>query len=226
MAKVKLAAIIGDLRGKIGGSVFVKSAGGLILRNNTTPINKNTVSQSDRKNITANLQWEWQRLTQAQRDCWVTWTQLNPIKQVRDVDLVINAQQTFIKLNFYRRLAGISIIEDPNFDTTLIEPIEATVFLSAGNLLLSLARPLNDDLELFILFLTFRVTPTVNNPRTGFRYIKFEQSPGGNFYNITQNYKDIFGIELVPGEQIFMKFTTADRLSGKLLTFQRFKVFL
>ena len=224
MAKVKLGAIVADLRGKIGGSIFVKSAGGLILRNNTTPINKDSVPQSDRKNITANLQWEWQRLTQAQRDCWVTWTKLNPITQIRDVDLLINAQQTFIKLNFYRRLAGISIIKDPNFDTTIIEPIEATVLLSAGNLLLSLSRSLNDDLELFILFLTFRVTPTRNNPGTGFRYIKFEQSPGKQIYPLARAYENVFGIALVPGEQIFMKFTTADRLNGKLLTFQRFKI--
>jgi len=226
MAKVKLTAFIGDIRGKIGGSVFVKSAGGLVLRNNTSPVNKNTVSQSDRKNIEAGLQWDWQRLTQRQRDCWVEWTKLNPIPQIRDVDLVINAQQTFLKLNFYRRMAGISIIKDPNFDTTLIEPIGATVALAPFNIRLVLDRPLNDDLELFILFLTFRVTPTVNNPRTGFRYIKFDQSPGASNYPIANSYFDVFGHNPVAGEQLFMKYTTADKLSGKLLSFQSFKIFL
>ena len=226
MAKVQTGALLSDIRGQVGGSAFVKSAGGLILRNTPTPVNKNTVSQSSRKNITANLQWEWQRLTQSQRDCWVEWTKLNPITQIRDSDLFINAQQTFIKLNFYRVLYGFAVIKDPVFDTNIIEPIDASLFLSAGNLLLSLVRPLNDSTELFILFLTFRTAPTINNPGTIFKAIVFEQSPGGNFYNITTEYKAIFGIELVVTEQLFMKFTTADKISGKLLTFQQKKIIL
>ncbi len=226
MAKVKAGSIVTDIRGKIGGSVFVKSAAGLILRNNTIPVNPNTPSQSNRKNITANLQWEWQRLTQAQRDCWVDWTKLNPITQIRDRDLFINAQQTFIKLNFYRSLYGVQILEDPIFDTTIIEPIGATVILSANDLTLSLDRTLNDSTELFILFLTFRVTPTINNPGTIFKVIVFNQSPGVDSYDITAEYKAIFGIELVVAEQLFMKFTTADKISGKLLSFQQKKITL
>lgn len=226
MAKVKLGGVIGDLRGKVGGSAFVKSAGGLILRNVPTPVNPDSLLQSSRKNITAGLQWEWQRLTQAQRDCWVQWTKLNPIAQIRDTDLVINAQQTFIKLNFYRVLYDLAVIKDPVFNTNIIEPLDATLFLSAGNLILSPARTLNDSTELFILLLTFRVAPTINNPGTTFKAIVFEQSPGGNFYNITAEYKAIFGIELVATEQLFMRFTTADKISGKLLTFQQKKVTL
>ena len=226
MAKVLTGALLSDIRGKVGGSAFVKTAGGLILRNTPTPVNKNTVLQSSRKNITANLQWEWQRLTQAQRNCWVEWTKLNPINQIRDKDLFINAQQTFIKLNFYRLLYGFAVIKDPVFDTNIIEPIGATILLSAGDLTLSLDRTLNDSTELFILFLTFRVTPTINNPGTIFKAIVFEQSPGTDAYNITTEYKAIFGVQLVASEQLFMKFTTADKISGKLLTFQQKKIIL
>ena len=125
-----------------------------------------------------------------------------------------------------RVLYGFAVIKDPVFDTNIIEPIDASLFLSAGNLLLSLVRPLNDSTELFILFLTFRTAPTINNPGTIFKAIVFEQSPGGNFYNITAEYKAIFGIELVVTEQLFMKFTTADKISGKLLTFQQKKIIL
>jgi len=226
MAKVKLSGLIGDLRGKVGGSAFVKSAGGLILRNMPTPVNKNTVLQSSRKNITANLQWEWQRLTQSQRNCWVDWTKLNPIQQVRDRDLLINAQQTFLKLNFYRTLYNVEIIRDPIFNTNIIRPLDGNVSLIANNLILGLDRSLNDSTEIFILFLTFRVTPTINNPGTKFKVIFFEQSPGVETYDITTEYKAIFGIELVATEQLFMKFTTADKISGKLLAFQEKKVIL
>lgn len=226
MAKVLTSGLLSDIRGQVGGSAFVKSAGGLILRNTPTPVNKNTVLQSSRKNITANLQWEWQRLTQSQRDCWVEWTKLNPITQIRDPDLFINAQQTFIKLNFYRLLYNLAIIKDPVFDTNIIEPIGASLFIASGKLFLSLTRPLNDSTELFILFLTFRVTPTINNPGTIFKIIVFNQSPGVNFFDITAEYKAIFGIELVVTEQVFMKFTTADKISGKLLSFQQKKEIL
>lgn len=226
MAKVKLGAIVGDIRGKVGGSAFVKSRGGLILRNVPSPVNKNTVSQSRSKNITASLQWEWQQLTPAQRSNWELWTKLNPIAQVRDPGLRINAQQTFIKLNFYRTLYNVAIITDPIFDTVDTIPLVGDVNLVAGDLFLDLDRPLNDTTELFILFLTFRVSPTINNPGTGFRSLIFNQVPGMDQYMITSEYQALFGIRLVSFDEVFMKFTTADKISGKLLPFQQIKVTL
>lgn len=226
MAKVKPGALIGDIRGKVGGSVFVKSIGGLIVRNLSMPVNPNSEFQSARRNTTANLQWEWQRLTQEQRDCWVEWTKLNPITQIRDSDLFINAQQTFIKLNFYRLLYNLQIIADAVFNTSIIVALNAALSVSGSSLILTLDRSLNDSTELLILFLTFRVTPTINNPGTTFKAIVFEQSPGVTSYDITAEYKAIFGIELVATEQVFMRFTTADKISGKLLSFQQKKVTL
>jgi len=226
MAKVKLSGLLGDIRGKVGGSVFVKSAGGLILRNRSTPVNRATVAQSISRNILFTLQGNWQRLTQSQRDCWALWTKLNPIAQTRDQDLVINAQQTFIKLNSYRLQFALTDIKDPIFATALIPPISTTLGLSAGKLIVTINRTINETAEFIILFLSFPVTITRNTAGTIFKAIIFNQSPGAASYDITDEYESVFGIVPVAGQNIFIKSTNADKISGKVLPFDQKRVTL
>lgn len=68
MAKVKLGAIVVDMRGKLGGHVFAQNKGGNYVRTKTTPSNPQTVAQSSVRNMFANISQGWSQLTQAGRD--------------------------------------------------------------------------------------------------------------------------------------------------------------
>ena len=225
MALIKLTGLIGDLRGKVGGSVFAQTASGLILKNRVTPVNKNTEKQSLLRGFAFLLQQEWLELSTQQRQCWKTWTSLNPIKQRNNTGLLINAQQTFIKLNMYQLLYGFDVIRDPVFNKTIISPITASLSLIGPDLTLTTSRSMNDSTEFIVLFLTVRVPLTRNNPGTLFKAIIFTTT-GTDTFDVSDPYKDIFGRVPVSGEKLFMKLTTADKFTGRVLPFQRKSVIL
>lgn len=70
MGKIKMGAIVVDIRGKIGGSVFSKNRSGNYIRNKVTPVNAQTQAQMQQRSQLAYLSTEWRNLTQAQRDAW------------------------------------------------------------------------------------------------------------------------------------------------------------
>ena len=70
MAKVKLSAIVSDMRNKLNGSVFARNRGGLYLRTKVTPVNPQTVAQQAARNNLTSFSQGWRSLTEAQRDSW------------------------------------------------------------------------------------------------------------------------------------------------------------
>lgn len=70
MAKIKLSAIVSEMRGKLNGSVFSKNRGGAYLRTKVTPVNPQSLAQGlVRATLTA-LSQGWRGLTEAQRLAW------------------------------------------------------------------------------------------------------------------------------------------------------------
>lgn len=67
MAKIKLSAIMSDIRGKLNGSVFSKNRGGAYMRNKVTPSNPQTTSQMSVRGIFAGIASGWSTLTEEQR---------------------------------------------------------------------------------------------------------------------------------------------------------------
>ena len=68
MAKIKLGAIVTDIRGKLGGHVFSKNRGGAYMRTKVTPVNPASVRQTFVRTIFAVISSLWSSLTDAQRE--------------------------------------------------------------------------------------------------------------------------------------------------------------
>ena len=219
MALIKLSGFLGDLRGKIAGSVFALTGSGLVMKRKPNPVNKNTEKQSLRRSFASLLQQEWFLLTAQQRQCWNTWSALNPIKQQNFTGLFINAQQTFIKLNYYRLLYNLAIIKSPVFNKALNTPVSGSLSLVSGNLILTMDRSINDSTEFIILLLTKSLPLTINNPGNLYRAIVFTTT-GTDTFDVSSPYFDIFGRLPVSGEKVFMKITTADKITGLVFPFQ------
>lgn len=68
--KLKLSALVSEVRGKLNGSVASRNRAGAYLRNKVTPVNPNTSFQATvRARLAARAQ-AWKGLTEAQRDAW------------------------------------------------------------------------------------------------------------------------------------------------------------
>lgn len=70
MAKIKLSAIVSEMRGKLNGSVFSKNRGGAYLRTKVTPVNPQTISQGNVRARLTTFSQAWRALTAAQITAW------------------------------------------------------------------------------------------------------------------------------------------------------------
>ncbi len=70
MAKIKLSALVSEMRGKLNGSVFSKNRGGAYLRTKVTPVNPQTLAQGLVRASLTNLSQAWRGLTEGQRNSW------------------------------------------------------------------------------------------------------------------------------------------------------------
>ena len=70
MAKIKLTAMVAEIRGKLNGTVFSRNSSGAYVRNKVTPVNPNTPDQSNVRADFTTVAQDWRDLTEAERDSW------------------------------------------------------------------------------------------------------------------------------------------------------------
>ena len=219
MALIKTSSLISDIRGKVQASVFQGSLAGLTLKAKPGRINKNTLRQNKTRNFTFKLQQDWRRLSEAERSLWNQFTNFNPILQRRSNDLFINAQQNFIKFNSYRLEYDLDILIIPQFSKCEITPIDLTISSDGTTILATASRQLSEALEFIILFLTIPFIPTINNPGSRLKLIKFTTT-NNTIFDVTTPYREIFGSIPQPGQKMFFKFSNADKNSGIIFPFK------
>ncbi len=66
MAKIKMTAIVADIRNKLNGTVFAKNRGGAYMRTKVTPVNRQTSDQSTVRNRLGSFAQGFRGLTQDQ----------------------------------------------------------------------------------------------------------------------------------------------------------------
>jgi len=225
MARIKPSALVSDVRGKVGGSVFQRFQSGLVVRTKCAPVNKRSALQVVSRNIASLTTSAWLQLSPADREQWVNYVQYNPIAQKNNREVFVSGQQAFLKFNNYRLHYNLPILTVPEFNKCDLDPVVLTLSRTGPNLILSSDRALVDNDEFIVLFLTVRMSPAINNPGNRYKLIKFLTIDGMSF-TITSEYIDVFGILPEVGNTVFMKYTNVNKLSGLPFPFKRVKVLL
>lgn len=70
MAKIKLSALVSDIKGKMEGTVFARNSGGLYMRNNPIGVQKMTAKWGANKSRFASVVSSWRELTAKQQASW------------------------------------------------------------------------------------------------------------------------------------------------------------
>lgn len=71
MAKILLGATIGDIRGKQGGTVYSRNRYTNYTRQKTSPVNPNTIKQSQVRNKFGNISSAWRQLGSNFQQSWI-----------------------------------------------------------------------------------------------------------------------------------------------------------
>ena len=225
MARIKPSALISDIRGKLGGSIFQKASSGLVVRAKCTPINKRSANQVISRNIASLTATAWLQLSASDREQWTNYVQYNPINQRNSKELFVSGQQAFLKFNNYRLQYSLPILTVPEFNKCELTPIEMTLSRIGMQLRASSSRAMVSADEFIILFVTVRMSAAINNPGNRYKLIKFVTTDAMNF-NITSDYVDVYGIIPEVGDTVFIKYTNASKASGLPFPFKSLKVSL
>lgn len=71
MSKIKFGALLVDMRGKLGGTVFSRNKGGAYSKNKVTPLNPKSSYQQAQRNALSAKAGVWRTLTPDQRRSWI-----------------------------------------------------------------------------------------------------------------------------------------------------------
>jgi hypothetical protein len=113
MARIQTGAVITDIRGKLGGSIFQQTQGGLSIRNSSTPVNKHSAVQSSRRALLFQLQSNWRSLTDNQRTVWQQWADYQILAYGRFKTSGYTGHMAYIQINFYLSMLGQTLIDTP-----------------------------------------------------------------------------------------------------------------
>lgn len=119
MAIITPSALITDIKGKIAGSVFQRSTGGIMMRVKPSAIGQGSKAQLQIRLINAELAFDWQALTDAQRLVWKTFADFcngaGVTKNGRKSSSSGRAE--FMSVNFYTKLYKVALLLEPKFVT-------------------------------------------------------------------------------------------------------------
>lgn len=132
MALIVTSALINDIRGKLNGSVFGQSQGGLVLRNKGQLLGARTSPQTDTIQYTKEVSNLWTTLNGVQLQNWNNYANFAPDKTKRLKMKQINGKSAFFRSNWYKRAAIGATVADPVFSAVTDMISTMTLTLSAG----------------------------------------------------------------------------------------------
>jgi hypothetical protein len=215
MAKIKLSAIVSEMRGKLNGSVFSKNRGGAYLRTKVTPVNPNTSAQSLVRATLASISATWRTLTQLERDAWnsavssFTYTDIfGDIKTPSGINL-------YNKLNLNLATISATAITTPPVasSTGYVSSLSFVPDSVTPDMLVTYTKVDIGAPQKIVIEATAQCSMGINFAKSAYRII--EVLPGNTLtgFDIYTNYTARFGA-LVPGQKIFIRIKAVNIVDG------------
>lgn len=211
MARIQTSSLISNISGKLNGSVFQRTQGGLTLRNRNTPVNSNSPRSNLRKVGMATVQNDWQTLTPAERTLWQVYSTYIQKKQKKNVGLNINGHQLFININSVRfDLSSSNVLFQPYLLVTpKLIPLPQIISVDAvsegfGDLRVAFHRVVDSSKEVIICFAS---RPLKSSEQSANQRMVLMKSPTLNesYISIYDYYVSVFGRTAYAGEYIQVK---------------------
>jgi len=208
MALVRTSALISDIKGRMGGSVFQNSSNGLMLRTERSHVNRKTILQQQQRNGMVTLQNAWSALSDTDRQSWEVLAVACPIPTRKDATRFLSGQAYFLRsANAAMNLARVRGSAPPFLPTTAVitsaQPIVSitSIFLYNGGLFIYYDRALAHATEFYITALSRPLSKSQKS-----QYIKkvvmWEDQVDNNTQEITDYYTAAFGMLPVDGDFI------------------------
>lgn len=173
MAKLKLSAIVSEMRGKLNGSVFSKNRSGAYIRTKVTPVNPSTTFQVAVRALLSTYSQQWRTLTEAQRKAWnaavSNWAKTDIFGDIKNP----TGLNLFIKLNInIANVGGVAIVDPPlPASTGIWEDLTLNMDASATTMNLGFVENTDMSGQEIVIEATPPMSPGKDFVKTEFRQI-------------------------------------------------------
>lgn len=215
MAKIKLSAIVSEMRGKLNGSVFSKNRGGAYLRTKVTPVNPQSLAQGLVRNTLTNLSQAWRGLTEAERTAWnsavsnFTSTDIfGDIKTPSGINL-------YTKLNLNLANIGVSPISTPPSPVSVgyVDTLSLAAAAGAGTIAATFTSVGLAAGQTVVVEATPNMSAGKNFVKSEYRVIGTFAGGAASPQAIGAMYVAKFGA-MTAGQKLFVRFKCVDDATG------------
>jgi multisubunit Na+/H+ antiporter MnhC subunit len=198
MALIKTSALISDIRGKLNGSVFQRTQGGLTLRTKSGFTNSNKQSQQPVKLAIANTQAAYNALSQSDLDLWNVYATYRNKSQKRNLSLKLSGHALFLQEIMMRQVMQQSIpdLVGNVVITPVLQPVPNPILITdisiaAANLIVTLDQILDPTVNYLCLKISQPLSHSQASTTNKMKIIPFEQI-NSNTQNITTAWNSIY----------------------------------
>ena len=218
MAKINFGGGVTDMRGKLAGNAYSRNKSGAYVRAKVTPVNPNTVRQSEVRALFGSLSAAWRTLSDAERQSFIDQSPNYPKTDIFGNAIQRSGQQLYMHLNQQLIANGSSPI------STCPPPVEVEAFTVGST-------TLDVSLSSFGLFGTGTVpagtqliieasqpmSAGVSNPGTKYRTIDSNAVENSGTVNLATTYAAVFGaINTIPvGSKVCIRWYTMSTTNGQ-----------
>ena len=211
MARVKLGAIITDIRGKVGGQNFANSLGGLTLKNSPSGFRGAREMSTKLKSSANSTGQQWGVLTDAQRNVWNVFATGPGGRYSKGENIYLRGYGVFIKYNYHYKKAYSTVLATPSFIRSATIPLSCTIELSGpGVLELKISRALDNTKEFLQLSLSSTKLPSRSIDKRALRHITYVTT-GVASINISNAVLAVFGRLPAIGDTIYIAWKLLDK---------------
>ena len=217
--KIKMSALVSEIRNKLNGSVASKNRYGNYLRNKVTPVNPQTSYQQNVRQTLASISASWRDLTIAERASWNAGNVNFPFTDIFGDIRTLSGQALFVKLNSNLAKIGQPLIDVAPLPVGFAEiaSTDDTGTLAAGAITvleveLNIATlPANYSLAVYA---TPPINPGVSFVKPRFRFLG-TTTVTTNDADILSIYTSRFGAAATAGQTVFVRMALVSEITGQ-----------
>lgn len=217
MAIIQTSGLISHIKGSMAGSTFQRSASGLTMRKKPIPVGKGTNQQLAQRNIIAQVNYEWNQLTPAQRTLWASFSNYtNGIGKTNKQNNSANTgKMQFVAVNSWLLLYGKPLLSGPTLVPPEAQFVPCPPLFTESDNLGRTTRNLDITQQILVVQVSLPQSVGTNTANTGFRTLVYDMVDG-LVQDWSASYQNTFGVPLTIGQRYWIQIFIVNYITGAI----------
>jgi len=215
-AKIQYGALVTELKGKIGGTVFQSGRYGFQARNKPQAFRNPSVTQSHIRGVILTISKNWRTLTQAERDSWDAVAPSWPAVDAFGNPMLLTGYNVFCKCNFWRWNLANTIDANGSLPELIWVPTSVTLDIqeALAKVEISYAPDPVDNNTTVLVYTAGQVSAGRTSPPSQMAILGTIADGTASPVDFGSDYKQKYGAVPTAGNRIFIGLQSISDLNG------------